>query len=216
MSPWELDGAKGRAANSPARHGARVRLASNFSRRCSARNSRRARRRSADTGFKAITMTTAWQVGGAATEAANIWTDTVGDMIDRHNYAEGRRRRPRRRRGQGEQSVASSLRRAAASSRSECGRVEDKPFCVTEWTQSAPNQWKIRGHTDHGFYGLGLQGWDRELSLHSKRHAAGRWLAEHVELRDGYACLHRPVPRACLSRSTMATSPNRRSSPRGV
>ena len=36
-----------------------------------------------------MTITTAWQVGGAATEAANTWTDTVGGMIDRHNYAGG-------------------------------------------------------------------------------------------------------------------------------
>ena len=34
-------------------------------------------------------MTTAWQVGGAASDAANTWTDTVGTMIDRHNYAGG-------------------------------------------------------------------------------------------------------------------------------
>ena len=31
---------------------------------------------------------------------------------------------------------------------------------MTEWTQSAPNQWKVECAPIMAFYGLGLQGWD--------------------------------------------------------
>jgi hypothetical protein len=104
-------------------------------------------------------MTTAWQVGGAATESANIWTDTVGDMIDRHNYAGG---------GAGGHGIAEGKLNNQSHLATPGGgiftigmrQVEDKPFCVTEWTQSAPNQWKIEAAPLMTFYGLGLQGWD--------------------------------------------------------
>ncbi len=39
-------------------------------------------------------------------------------------------------------------------------QVGSKPFSITEWTQSAPNQWKVEAAPLMAFYGLGLQGWD--------------------------------------------------------
>lgn len=112
-----------------------------------------------DAGFKAITITTAWQVGGAATDPANIFTDTIGSMIDRHNYAGG---------GEGVHGIKegkvnneSHLARPGAGIFSiGMKQVETKPFSVTEWTQSPPNQWKLECAPIMAFYGLGLQGWD--------------------------------------------------------
>ncbi|MDB6149077.1 MAG: hypothetical protein JWQ44_525, partial [Chthoniobacter sp.] len=110
-------------------------------------------------GFRGVTMTTAWQVGGAASEAANIWTDTVGSMIDRHNYAGG---------GAGGHGITEGK----VHNESHLGKpgggifttgmkqVEGKPFAMTEWTQSAPNQWKAEAAPLFAFYGMGLQGWD--------------------------------------------------------
>jgi hypothetical protein len=110
-------------------------------------------------GFKGVTMTTAWQVGGAATEAANIWTDTVGTMIDRHNYMGG---------GVGGHGIAegkvendSHLGRPGGGIFSVAMKqVENKPFAMTEWTQSPPNQWKLECAPIFAFYAMGLQGWD--------------------------------------------------------
>ncbi len=42
-----------------------------------------------DIGFKAVTVTTGWITGGPVAEPANLYCDTLGDMIDRHNYFGG-------------------------------------------------------------------------------------------------------------------------------
>ena len=104
-------------------------------------------------------MTTAWQVGGAASDAANIWTDTVGAMIDRHNYAGG---------GAGVHGITegkvnneSHLGKPGSGIFTMCMKqVESKPFSMTEWTQCPPNQWKAECAPIMAFYGMGLQGWD--------------------------------------------------------
>ena len=110
-------------------------------------------------GFKGVTMTTAWQVGGAASDPANIWTDTVGSMIDRHNYAGG---------GEGGHGIKEGKvnneshlpRPGGGIFTTAMKQVEGKPFAMTEWTQSAPNQWKAECAPIFAFYGMGLQGWD--------------------------------------------------------
>ena len=112
-----------------------------------------------DAGFKGVTMTTAWQVGGAASDPANIWTDTVGSMIDRHNYAGG---------GEGGHGIKEGKVNHESHLAHPGGgifttamkQVEGKPFSMTEWTQSAPNQWKAECAPIFAFYGMGLQGWD--------------------------------------------------------
>ncbi len=112
-----------------------------------------------DAGYKAVTITTAWQVGGAASDAANLWTDTVGSMIDRHNYFGG---------GAGGHGIAEGkVNNGSHLTQPGSGifslamkQVEGMPFSVTEWTQSPPNQWKLEAAPIFAFYGMGLQGWD--------------------------------------------------------
>lgn len=110
-------------------------------------------------GFKGVTVTTAWQVGGAATDPANTWTDAVGGMIDRHNYAGG---------GDGGHGITEGKVNNESHLRMPGGgifsvgmkQVEDKPFSITEWTQCPPNQWKVECAPIMAFYAMGLQGWD--------------------------------------------------------
>jgi hypothetical protein len=157
MSPWELDGKgpRGPFAGQTRRAGDCIAFLAEMQ-RAEFEACEKAIRA---TGFKAVTMTTAWQVGGAATEAANVWTDTVGGMIDRHNYAGG---------GAGGHGITEGKVSNQSHLATPGGgiftigmrQVEDKPFCVTEWTQSAPNQWKIEAAPIMALYGLGLQGWD--------------------------------------------------------
>ncbi len=157
MTPWELDGkgARGRFAGQNQRAGDVIAFLAEMQ-RAEFEGCEKAMRA---TGFKGVTMTTAWQVGGSATDPANTWTDTVGGMIDRHNYAGG---------GAG----GHGIKEGKVNKESHLGRpgsgiftvgmkqVETKPFSITEWTQSAPNQWKIEAAPILAFYAMGLHGWD--------------------------------------------------------
>ncbi|CAN5421947.1 hypothetical protein BH23VER1_BH23VER1_11380 [soil metagenome] len=157
MGPWELpgEGPRGTFAGQDARAGDYIRFLAEMQRADFEACEKVIR----GTGFRAVTVTTGWQVGGAATEAANVWTDTAGDMIDRHNYFGG---------GagghgitEGEVENESHLAKPGSGIFSVGMRqVEDKPFSVTEWTQLPPNQWKLEAAPMMAFYGLGLQGWD--------------------------------------------------------
>jgi hypothetical protein len=157
MGPWELAGAgpRGPFTNLTRRAGDFIQCMAEMQREFFTSGEKTIH----DAGFKGVTMTTAWQVGGAASEAANTWTDTVGGMIDRHNYAGG---------GAGGHGIAEgkvdnfSHLKAPGSGifTTAMKQVENKPFSMTEWTQSAPNQWKLESAPLMAFYGLGLQGWD--------------------------------------------------------
>lgn len=157
MSPWELtgEGPRGAFAGQTQRAADCIRFLAELQRSQFETMEKAIRL----TGYKAVIMTTAWQVGGAATEAANLWTDSVGTMIDRHNYSGG---------GAGGHGIAEGKVKNSCHLGNPGGgifsigmkQVESLPFCVTEWTQSAPNQWKIESAPIMAFYGLGLQGWD--------------------------------------------------------
>lgn len=173
MSPWELpgDGPRGTFAGQLKRAGDCIEFLAELQRR----EYETCERVMREAGFKGVTMTTAWQVGGAATEAANVWTDTVGSMIDRHNYFGG---------GAGGHGITEGkVNNASHLARPGAGiftvamkQVESKPFCVTEWTQSAPNQWKTESAPLFAFYGMGLQGWD----------ASFHFLQSGTRLGDGW------------------------------
>ncbi len=110
-------------------------------------------------GYKAVVITTAWRAGGAAADAANLWCDTAGGMIDRHNYFGG---------GAGHYYIApgrvNNRSELAAPGSGMLGsglyQVEDRAFSMTEWTSSPPNQWKLEAAPLMAFYAMGLQGWD--------------------------------------------------------
>ena len=157
MSPWELAGTgpQGEYAGQPQRAADFIQCMAEMQRGFYTACEEAIR----GAGFKGVTITTAWQVGGAASEAANLWTDTVGSMIDRHNYFGG---------GAGGHGIAEGMVDNASHLTQPGGglfsmamkQVENKPFSVTEWTQLPPNQWKLEAAPLMAFYGMGLQGWD--------------------------------------------------------
>ena len=157
MSPWELEGSgpRGAFAGLPKRAGDYIQFLAEMQASLYAKCEKVIR----DTGYKAVTVTTAWHVGGAASDPANTWTDTVASMIDRHNYAGG---------GEGGHGVHEgkvnneSHLKIPGNGIFSVGmkQVENKPFSVSEWTQSAPNQWKVECAPIMAFYGMALQGWD--------------------------------------------------------
>ena len=157
MSPWELDGKgpRGPFAGETKRAGDCIEFLAELQ-RGEFETCEKAMRAA---GFKAVSVTTAWQVGGSATDPANTWTDTVGGMIDRHNYAGG---------GAGGHGIKEGKVNNESHLTHPGGgifsvgmkQVENQPFSITEWTQSAPNQWKLECAPIMAFYALGLQGWD--------------------------------------------------------
>jgi hypothetical protein len=121
-----------------------------------------------DIGYKAVTVSTAWDAGGPAASAANLWTDDVADAIDRHNYFGG---------GEGGHGITTgSVNNDTHMNKPGRGilssglwQVEDKPFIMTEWTQKPPNQWKAEIAPLFAFYGMGLQGWDASYHFAASR-----------------------------------------------
>jgi hypothetical protein len=119
-------------------------------------------------GFNGVIVTTAWKSGGPSGDAANLWSDDVGDAIDRHNYFGG---------GEGGHNIATGdvtndthlLKAGRALLTTGFNQVEDKPFIMTEWTQSAPNQYKAEAAPLMAFYGMGLQGWDASYQFTGSR-----------------------------------------------
>lgn len=156
-----------------------------------------------DAGFRGVTVTTAWRAGGAGADAANLYCDTAMDMIDRHNYFGGGEERHR--------IVAGKVKAGTHLERPGSGilssglyQVEDRPFAMTEWTQSPPNPWKAECAPLVAFYGMGLQGWDASYHFTSSRsrlgdgwpglsyyttdtpHYAGQFPALAIAVRDGH------------------------------
>ena len=173
MGPWELDGKgpRGTFAGAKKRAGDCIEFLAELQ-RGEFETCEKAMRAA---GFKAVSVTTAWQVGGAATDPANTWTDTVGGMIDRHNYAGG---------GEGGHGIKEGKVNNESHLAHPGGgifsvgmkQVEHQPFSITEWTQSAPNQWKLECAPIMAFYALGLQGWD----------ASFHFMQSGVRLGDGW------------------------------
>ena len=136
------------------------------------------------TGFEGVTVTTAWRSGGPAASMANLYADTAADMIDRHNYFGG---------GDGGHAIVEGkVNNETHLSQPGHGllnlalfQVADRPFCVSELLQMAPNPWKAEAAPLYTFYGMGLQGWDAVYSfaLGSRRmgdgwHRLGKYVVE--------------------------------------
>ncbi len=130
------------------------------------------RRQLRELGFQGVTVSTAWQSGGPASDPANLWCDDAMDAIDRHNYfgggAGGHGIKPGR--------VDNGTHLAQPGSHllaTGFYQVEDKPMIVTEWTQMPPNQWKAEAAPLLAFYGMGLQGWDASYQFAGGRPRIG-------------------------------------------
>lgn len=122
-------------------------------------------------GFRGVTVTTAWRAGGPAADPANLWSDTAGDAISRHNYTGGSRvpGKSNHRILEGPLDASSQLARPGSGLLSiGLYQVEEQPFVTTEWTTRPPTPWKLESAPLVAFYGLGLQGWDASFHFNSR------------------------------------------------
>jgi hypothetical protein len=119
-------------------------------------------------GYGAITISTAWQAGGPAATAGNLWDDDAMEAIDRHAYTGGGEHpyliTDEDYDGDGVAGEVDNNTMLASAGGGLLGvgfsQVEDKPFTMTEWSECPPNQWKAEAAPLIAFYGMGLQGWD--------------------------------------------------------
>lgn len=119
-------------------------------------------------GYDGLTISTAWQAGGPAAHLANLWTDDAMDVIDRHAYFGGG--------AGGHQVGVGDVNSASHLGTLDGGilargyeQVEGKPFMLSEWTQSPPNEWKAEIAPLVAFYGFGLGGWDASTHFSAGR-----------------------------------------------
>jgi len=97
-------------------------------------------------GFKGEILGSNWQAGQNTSHYYNLHSDYLVGLIDRHNYFGG----------------TTSMLSVPGSEMLSSGmqQVVDRPFMLSEWIHTFPNEWGAEGPAIIGAYGLGLQDWD--------------------------------------------------------
>jgi hypothetical protein len=98
-------------------------------------------------GYEGEIVASNWQAGRAFSHFLNLHSDALVGTVDRHNYYGGPGETMLRRPGSG--LLGSGLQQVAG-----------RPFMLSEWIHTWPNEFGAEGPAIIGAYGLGLQGWD--------------------------------------------------------
>jgi hypothetical protein len=119
------------------------------------------------TGYRGTIVGSCWQAGSGIAHYYNLYADYQVGIIDRHNYFGG---------DTGHQLQpgkvnAQSMLEAAGSGLLSSGlqQVTDRPFALSEWINTMPNEWIAEGAPLVAMYGMGLQGWDASYEFASNR-----------------------------------------------
>ena len=98
------------------------------------------------TGYRGEIVASNWQAGRGTSHFLNLLSDRRIGMVDRHNYFEG----------------ASFMLAVPGSALLSTGmqQVSDRPFMLSEWIHTFPNEFCAEGPAIVGAYGMGLNGWD--------------------------------------------------------
>ncbi|MFA7237295.1 MAG: hypothetical protein WC058_10565 [Phycisphaeraceae bacterium] len=97
-------------------------------------------------GYPGEILGSNWQAGRAFSHFLNLHSDYRVGIIDRHNYFGGTA------------SMLADPGDGMLSSGME--QVADRPFMLSEWISTFPNEFAIEGPAILGAYGMGLNGWD--------------------------------------------------------
>lgn len=97
-------------------------------------------------GYQGEIVTSNWQAGRGPSHFLNLYSDRHIGIIDRHNYFEG----------------SDSMLSMPGSGILSTGmqQVADRPFMLSEWIHTFPNEFAVEGPAIIGAYGMGLNGWD--------------------------------------------------------
>ncbi len=99
-----------------------------------------------EAGYDGEIVASNWQAGQNFSHYYNLHSDYLVGLIDRHNYFGGPK------------SMLSVPGSGTLSSGMQ--QVVDRPFMLSEWIHTYPNEWGAEGPAIIGAYGLGLQDWD--------------------------------------------------------
>lgn len=99
-----------------------------------------------EAGYRGEVLASNWHAGRAFSHFYNLHSDAQVGMVDRHNYFGGR----------------GSMLASAGSGMLSSGlcQVAGRPFSLSEWIHTRPNEYGAEGPAIIGAYGMGLQGWD--------------------------------------------------------
>jgi hypothetical protein len=102
-----------------------------------------------EAGYTGELVASNWQAGRAYSHFANLYSDALIGTIDRHNYFGGNRT---------DNNMVSRPGSGLLSSGMQ--QVADRPFMLSEWIHTFPNEMGVEGPSILAAYGMGLQGWD--------------------------------------------------------
>lgn len=98
-------------------------------------------------GYAGEIVASNWQAGRAYSHFMNLHSDALVGTVDRHNYFGGMGNTMLDKPGSG--LLSSGLQQVAG-----------RPFMLSEWIHTSPNEFGVEGPALIGAYGMGLQGWD--------------------------------------------------------
>lgn len=97
-------------------------------------------------GYDGEILSSNWIAGRAFSHYYNLHSDSLVGMIDRHNYYGD---------------TGSMLQKAGSFLLSSgLQQVSNRPFMLSEWAETFPNEWGVEAPAIIGAYGMGLQDWD--------------------------------------------------------
>ncbi|MAX24420.1 MAG: hypothetical protein CMJ19_07935 [Phycisphaeraceae bacterium] len=106
-----------------------------------------------DTGYEGQIVASNWQAGSAFSHFYNLHSDSRIGLIDRHNYFGG---------------VGTMVSNPGSGSLSSgMQQVADRPFMLSEWIHTFPNEFGVEGPAIIGAYGMGLNGWNVSYMFHN-------------------------------------------------
>jgi hypothetical protein len=152
-------------------------------------------------GYTGEILGSNWQAGRALSHYANLHSDYLVGMIDRHNYFGG---------GKKNQIINASMLSVPGSGMLSAGmqQVIDRPFMLSEWIHVFPNEWGAEGVAIIAAYGMGLQGWDvsymfqnRDNGGFSERIGRDRWDVTIPQILCLFPAVARQVLRADVRES---------------
>ena len=127
------------------------------------------------TGYRGTIVGSCWQAGSGISHYYNLYADYQAGIIDRHNYFGGDVGHNLQRGKVNPQSMLAVTGSGLLSSGLQ--QVADRPFALSEWINTLPNEWIAEGTPLIALYGMGLQGWDASYQFASNRAGFSKGLA---------------------------------------
>jgi hypothetical protein len=151
-----------------------------------------------EAGYTGEMLGSNWQAGRAYSHFANLHSDAQIGTIDRHNYFGGA-------------ANATMISRAGSGMLSSgMQQVSDRPFMLSEWIHTFPNEYALEGPAILGAYGMGLQGWDASYLFQnddsgsfSSRLGRAEWDVTAPQLLGAFPAVSRHILRGDVAESTV-------------